>query len=69
MTSKRDGSESGGHDSGENGGLDWATESLVDIGEESRKWSGIVTSKCPPCSTNCEERSDQAGAQRQEDDE
>lgn len=62
MTSKRDGSESGGHNSGEDGRLDWATESLVDIREESGEGCCVVTSEGPPCPTNCEEGSNQAGA-------
>ena len=69
MTSKSDSSERGGHNSGKDGRLDRATETLVDVGEESGEWDGIVTSKCEPCSPDCEECSDQAGSQRQEDDE
>jgi hypothetical protein len=43
MTSKRDGSEGRGHESGEDGGLDWATEFSLTL--EKNPENGVALSR------------------------
>lgn len=58
VRAKSDGTESGGHDAGKDGGFNGARELEVDVGEGAGEGDGVVTCESPPGAADGEEGAD-----------
>lgn len=69
LATDADGAKGRRHEAGEDGGGDGTAALLVDRGEEAREGGRVVARERPPGAADGEEGADQAGCQREEDDE